>query len=174
MLAALCVVVLLGLWTWWREKHLRRLAEAKLEIAKGVTQLDKLMLEGKIKMGELCHDELYRALRNDVYNDRFVAPLRFLTPPGPGFREFRTKLQKELEQQNEVRHLVRRHMFAEMKAFRNAHPYVWYLFVLWVLICAGGIGVLWVGLKSAQHLVKVWGQFKELAAESYLSLEQSA
>ena len=44
------------------ERRLRRLAQCKLNIARSVTAMEKLLLSGEVKRGELCHDRIFEVM----------------------------------------------------------------------------------------------------------------
>jgi hypothetical protein len=170
----LLLPALLSFVVFLREKHLRRLAEARLEVARVVTQLEKMMLDGRIKAGQVCHDKVHRAMVRSQYAERYSAAWKLWRRPTPDFWKFRKQLHEETSDQPDLRELMARHLYATFRAFRNARPFASVCFVIWVAVFAGGFGVLLVGIWGIKRATKAWQDFKQLAAESYVSLAQTA
>ena len=67
----LLVVLLLNVLYVIREKHLRRVSEAKLEIVKSVSEIEQMMLVRKLCIGDLCHDKFHERMLATQYAGHF-------------------------------------------------------------------------------------------------------
>ena len=155
-----------------RAYNRRRLAEARLEIACIVTEMDQFMLNGKLKLGELCHDRLYHGMLSSQYSDTYKVKWKFWHRPEK-FLEHRAKLQSELENNSELSRLLQNFMGAHFKAFRNRHPFAGFYFSVWVALYAGGMSCLFFALCGIVQLliyqkeIKAWTKFKQLNFQSF-------
>jgi hypothetical protein len=81
---------------WLNKRRLLRLAKARLEVSKVVTAMDNLMLNGKLKVGDTCHDKLYHVMLRAQYENKTYWPWKFWIPPTPKSRASFKRLHKEL------------------------------------------------------------------------------
>lgn len=174
----LALALLINLPILLREKRLRRLSQAKLEIAKAALRMEKLMLQGRIRLGHVCHDCLYRMMMQSHYEYEYAIPWVFWRRPTEQSREFRKKLSQEMMEKSDLSKIVMDYVRADFQAFKNSRPVVSILFMVWVLFCAGGITMIIVGfigfLKAKQAMKDVWKSFRELVAVWYvISTSQS-
>lgn len=165
------LALLLNVPIYIRRQRLLRLAKARLELARSVTAMDKLMLEGTIKAGDVCHDALYQAMLRAQYATKLYFPWRFWVPPTEESKKHRIKLHKELSEQGEVSKSLRKFVEANAHVLFNSQPFVSKFFALYVLIFCGGLKVLIAGLISIVKLHSAYVKFKRLTAEWSLVLE---
>jgi hypothetical protein len=175
ILFCMAFVVLINLPMVFNSYHNRRYAEAKLEIAKCVTEMEMLMLNGELKLGDVCHDRIYQNMLCSQYAKRYGTPWKFWKPQ-PQIKEIRERLHAEMSQKTPLAKLLTRYGAANYKAFRNNRPAASFCFLLWVLIFAGGFLILILSLLSAikitRSAVKIgsgFSKFKQRAAEAYVA-----
>lgn len=182
ILFCVLLAIILNMPIVFHARHLRRLAEAKLEIARVVTEMEKLMLNGHIKLGELCHDKVYHTMLASQYSSRYSAPWKIWTfwVCAKEIQAVRTRIQEEVKTNPEIGSLLQRFASANVKAFKNNRPIVFVWFALWVLIFAGGLSVLMARLRvyllsliGIFTAVKAWSNFKKTisnyVADSYIA-----
>ncbi len=161
------LAVLVNLPKVLRSYHERRFAAAKLEIVLTVTEMEKLMLESTLTLGDVCHDRIYQNMLRSQYATRYIAPWKFWKPQ-PRQQEIRKRLHVEMSQNTPLAKLLIRYGNANFKAFRNNRPFASFCFILWVLLFAGGLIILVMGLFSALKISQVWKKFWQRATEEYV------
>jgi len=167
-----CLALLINVPLYIRQRRLLRLAKARLEISKAVTVMDKLMLDGKIKAGDVCHDKLYQAMLRTQYATKLYFPWKFWVPPTPESRELHKKLHKELSEHGELASALGQFVSANMNALHNGQPFVARIFALYVLIFCGGLRMLLAGILSVVRIHAVCVKLRQLIAEWSLILEE--
>jgi hypothetical protein len=155
---------------WFREKRLRRLSQAKLEIAKVVTRMESLMSAGRIKMGDACHDHLYKVMIHSQCTDHRTRWWKLWRPLSDRSKELRKQLHEEISADTDLAKLLVRFVNADFKAFANQRPFVACAFVVWIILLTGGIAALIVGLISVVRAKEAWQKAKQLTAEWFLIL----
>lgn len=179
------LAVLINLPMFFHARHRRRLAEARLEIARVATEMEKIMLEGHVKLGDLCHDKIYQLVLESLYARTYCVPWNFWKKSPTHIIEMRKRFQDEIAQKTEIGKLLLRFARADLKAFKNNRPLGSMCFVLWVMIFAGGISVLLMalamlllGFLGVFTAVKAWKTFKKtwgnFIAESYIACNVEA
>lgn len=106
---------------WLEERRRRKLAYHRLMIARAVTQMERLMRDGKIKLGETCHDQVYGIMLRAQFLECFpvrVLP-RSLTETDYRFRE---QLSAELARGTPAAEPIRIFVDSFMGAFRTERP----------------------------------------------------
>ena len=161
--------------------HRRRFAAAKLEISRVVTEMELLMLRGDdLKLGDICHDQIYQRMLKTQYATRFTVPWKFWQLP-EDFAIIRKRIHHETSKKTPLGKLLIRHNYACFQAFRNNRPGASLVFMLWVLVFAGGTSVLLIGLRGfllglvgivlAQNSAqKAWHNFKQKGWQNYKQL----
>lgn len=171
------LAVLMNLPMLLREKHLRRLSEAKLTIVKTLTEMENLLRAGQIKQGEICHDVIYQIMLKSQYSNHDRVPWAFWKLPSAEFHKFRARLHTEMNQSSDLARILRTFVSADFRALRNKRPFASLCFIIWTFLFFGGIGMMLMGLVGffkARHAVKnAWCSFKQLAAESYVAANSS-
>jgi hypothetical protein len=169
-------VLLLNALILIRAKRLRRLAQARLDIVRAVTEMEGLMMKGVIQRGDAVHDEFFDALLASQYTAGYGVRWKFWHA-NEKMKAVRKMLLAEIAKQTEVGKLVSRLARAHYRAFENRHPLTSIVFALWVVACAGGLlvflgGLLgYLGLKTAFR--KGAAGFKQVVAVVYTSYEMS-
>ena len=168
ILECLLMAILFNVPMVFRAYHRRRFAEAKLEISRVVTEMELLMLEGDgLRLGDICHDHIYQNMLKAQYATRYSVPWRFWNK-AENFEIIRKRLHHEMSQNTQLGKLLIRYGNASFQAFRNNRPGASLGFMFWVLMFAGGISVLFIGLIGIVSAKKGWKNFKQLASESYV------
>jgi hypothetical protein len=175
ILLCFLMAVLMNLPMFLHSYHRRRYSEAKLEIARVVTEMETLMLHSELKIGDICHDHIYQNMVRAHYAFKYSVPWTFWRRPAD-YKIVRQKVHDELSRNTRLATLLARYTNADFKAFRSNRPAASFGFMLWVLIFAGGLGVLVIGLisiftakKAWGNYKKVWGNYKQLASELYVA-----
>ena len=166
---SVALAILLNLPIVLRARHRRRLAEARLEIARTMTEMERLMLRGHIKLGDLCHDKFYHVMLESLYAKRYVAPWKFWSLSSiKEVKAVRARFQEEVKKQSEIGKLLQRYAKADVKAFKNNRPVIYVLFIMWVMIFSGGVVVLLsgllmllVGIFGVVTAVNAWKKFRK-------------
>ncbi len=135
------VIVAISVLRVQRAAHRRRLAAARLELARVVLEMDRLMSTGKIRLGHCTHDHLYPVMLRSQACDRWTVPWRFWRRSSEYTRRW-TEIEKEVKQQPVVNELLARFRRAAWSAFMNDRPILSLVFVAWVMSCLGGLLLL--------------------------------
>ena len=140
ILSTILLLVLFSVLYVLREKRLRRAAQARLEIAKVVTNYEKLLLEGKIPLTDpVCHNHFHDYMLSLQYSRRLGVNWKFIFHmSSEKSREMKKRLDHEMRQKTEIGELLRNHNLASYKAFVNERPIASMFFWLLVFISAGG------------------------------------
>ena len=62
----ICIALLFllpALITWRKERRLRKLANSRYQLTRSVTEMERLMLSGDLKLGDVSHDILFRHMQ---------------------------------------------------------------------------------------------------------------
>ena len=180
VIGSVFLVVLLNALMVLRERRLLRLSKARLEIVLTVTEMEAFLLKGKVKCGDLLHDKFFQRMLAWEYATGYRVSWKFWRV-NPEVKELREKLNAEFVKRSELGKLLWRYSKAQFRVFENRHPFQSRFFVVWLLICAGGLVVLLGGLAGYLgflHLRKTINDgvenFKRLLASSYTSYGLSA
>lgn len=172
MIAIICIslVMVINLHRYLHARHQRRLAEARLEITKVITEMERCMLrtEHKLTVGDIFHDVLYPQMVQMQYVRKFKVPWKFWARPS-NFKEIRERLVPEITNETPLGKLFSAYSRASFKAFKNNRPFASLLFLGWVLMFAGGLGVLCICVLSLLGVVKATIGFTEFASQIYLA-----
>ena len=106
---------------WLEERRRRKLAYHRLMIARAVTQMERLMRDEQIKLGETCHDQVYGIMLRAQFLECFpvrVLP-RSLTEADYRFRE---QLSAELARGTPAAKPIQLFVDSFMGAFRTERP----------------------------------------------------
>jgi hypothetical protein len=179
---SVALAILLNLPIVLRARHQRRLAEARLELARTMTEMEKLMLHGHIKLGDLCHDKIYHMMLESLYAKRYCPAWKFWNLSKiKDVKAVRDRFQDEVKKQSDIGKLLQRYAKADLKAFQNNRPAIYILFVLWVMVFSGGAVVLLSGLLMLLFgilgivtAVNAWEKFRKtigcFIADSFIAL----
>jgi len=152
-----------------RSYRLRRFAQAKLDIVRTVNEMEKLMLNGSLTLGGVCHDRIYQNMLQSQYANGYRAPWKFWKFFTPEMQEMQTKLHEEMNGNTPLAQLLTRYGQANFKAFRCNRPIASFFFMWWVLLFAGGLTVLVIGVLSIVKINEAWRNFKQRSAEVYVA-----
>src|SRR4051794_6091913 len=83
---------------WLRERRFRRLSEARLNIAICVTEMEQMMLDGKIRGGQVSHDVVFKIMQHAQNTHRYPVTWNFFRENTPRQEEVRKALVEELSQ----------------------------------------------------------------------------
>lgn len=164
LLVATLVAILLNLPVIYRAKRMRRLAEARLEIAKVVTEMEKRMLSGDLKVGEVCHDALYKDMVRCQAASGYRVSLSLSRPSVPE-QELRKRLHEEIANHDGVGALLKRYIVAHFRAFRQQRPFMSLMFLFWVAAVIAGILGVFSCVKLLRGGRSWWKDYKQSAAE---------
>jgi hypothetical protein len=161
-ISLLFVAVAPAIFVWLRERRLRKLALAELNLAKSVTALEALMLSGEIRQGGVCHDVLFSAMQMIQYHRKYSLPWNVLRSPSAKRKSFRSQLESEL---NADGCMFKEHVFAFHKAyyeaFRQKHPWqqkFHFGYVLFLYLTARGLLTF---LTQVLNIFVKWATFAE-------------
>lgn len=106
---------------WLEERRRRKLAFHRLMMARAVTQMERLMRDGQIKLGETCHDQVYGIMLRAQFLECFPVKVlpRSLTEADYRFRE---QLSDELARGTPAAKPIRLFVDSFMDAFRTERP----------------------------------------------------
>ncbi len=79
--------------SWLEARRLRRFAEARLGIARAVTQAERMMLDGTVKCGDACHDHVFAGMYRAQFIRKFPLPM---SPRTEESKAIATRLRAEL------------------------------------------------------------------------------
>ena len=154
-----------------REKNLRRAAQARLEVTRVVTQIEQLMLKGKLTNGEVCHDHLYRSMFRAQFPAFKFSVSTMCRLPNEEARKFVANLKKEIQSKApEVQKLIDTFLEANLRVFRFSQPFAYGLFLGWIALCRGGLRLIWGTLLLTLKGIETYQKFKTLAGELALAL----
>ncbi|MGO9585558.1 MAG: hypothetical protein ACLP2Y_05115 [Limisphaerales bacterium] len=152
-----------------RSSRLRRFAQAKLDIVRTVNEMDKLMLNGDLTLGSVCHDRVYQNMLRSQYATHYIAPWRFWKFFTPEMRDVQKGVHAEMSGNTPLSQLMARYGDANFRAFRYNRPFASVMFMWWVLIFAGGLTILFVGVFSLLKIKEAWKNFKRRSEELYVA-----
>ena len=160
MMALVCTLKVLHV------KHLRRLAQARLDIARAVLEMDRLMGAGKVTLGHKTHDILYQMMLRSQYTRKWLVPWRFWEV-SKAERECYQQINREVANNPALKEIHRQFRTAAFSALWNNRPIMGLIFVLWVFIFLGGLSLLISGILARAMLRKSIANFKQLVIDSY-------
>jgi hypothetical protein len=136
---------------WWRTQvRKRRFSEARLRIARSVTEMERLMLKGEITLGCASHDVFFRLMQRVQISDDYPVNWNILKKEDKRTRNLKRQLHEELKHKD-CKFSVYLENFARsyFAAFRYRHPFQWAAYSLHLLLLRGGYRILLGGLKLA-------------------------
>lgn len=149
MIVSAIVAVGPGVVLLLNEKRKRKLAEARLALAKLATDANRQMRSGETTKGDICHDKVYKWVLSAQQYPVFTVdwnPLKRVTPEAKSFQE---ELGKELRAHPNRASLVDSFTANLLKAFRTSHPLKFRLFWFWVIFFRGGLAILGAAIRLA-------------------------
>jgi len=162
---AILASVLPGVYLYLRERRLRLLAEARLQLAKVATAANRLMLDGETKAGDLFHDHVCDCMLTAQFATRFNLRWHLFKPAPQEDAEFRKKLDSEIRAHKHKARLMTEFMFSCMKAFSYSHPFKFICFILWVVFLNRGLAVFGLMIQGKQSLKSTIARLKRDVAE---------
>lgn len=149
MLVPLLLAMAPGLYVWLRERRLKHLSMARLNIAESVTEMEKLMLEGSICLGSVSHDRLFRVMQTVQYHSFYPVVWNFFKSSTPEQKEFERALQEEIRQEHcKFKKPLKKFSHAYTWAFRRQHPWVSKIYFVHLCMTLLTLGSL-LGLAKA-------------------------
>jgi hypothetical protein len=148
-------------------RWLTKFSRAKLDIARLVTKMEKLLLARQFTMGDICHDVLYQDMIQSLHARRYGVKWAFWKDY-KRTKEWRNKLHAEIEKNSEVSEIIRKYSRAEFCAFRSNRPLLALLFMVWLIMVASGMLAVLLGLITVTKAHQAWEKFKATAAEYYV------
>jgi len=149
MLTFIIVILILlpPFFSWRREIRLRKLAKSRYQLALSVTEMERSMLEGKIKLGEASHDILFKHMQRVQNSDVFEVNWNVLKTPDRKVLDLQKRLKSELSEDGcPFSHTIRNFTMSYFRAFRMKHPYKSFIYVLYLQLLHGGIKCLLTSL----------------------------
>lgn len=147
LIASILASITPGFFVLLNEWRLRRIAEARLCMAKLSTAADELLLSGDVKVGELCHDHLCKLIFATEHQKCFNISWNPFFGAKKEVKEFKKALEIELKSKSKMRDLLQQFAPNFAKAFRNTHPIKFFLFSIWVAVFCGGFIIVLPSLK---------------------------
>lgn len=130
----LLMILLTNLGMIVRARHRRIAAEAQLEIARCVSDVEERMLAGQIKMGEVCHDKMYERMISIQSAKKLGVRWNWWRKPSKEDYEIRTLVEVELKSGSELGKILSRYSLATLSQFRFQRPVVSVCFLVWLLV----------------------------------------
>lgn len=131
------------------EKRKRKLAEARLALAKLATTANRQMRSGETTRGDICHDSVYKWVLAAQHYPVFTIDWSPFKEVSPEARRFQRQLCEELRAHPSRSSLVESFSFNLLKAFRTSHPFKFRMFWLWTIFFHGGLVILGAAIKLA-------------------------
>ncbi|MCP5556967.1 MAG: hypothetical protein H7A55_04365 [Verrucomicrobiaceae bacterium] len=157
-----------ALYTWLKERRLRRLALAELELARAVTAMECHMLSGATSNGDVCHDVVFRAMVRLQNARSYSLPWNMLRSPSE--KQLATRRQLEIELASETcpfRGDLAAFSRAHYDAFRHKHPFqqkMHFLYVMFLYVSARGVVYC---LRKLIGLFVGWEKFMEFLRRQF-------
>lgn len=136
-IGGLIIAVLPAAYEWYRCWRLRKLAESRLLIAQSTTKMQRLLMDGIIRHGQICHDKVFPLMQKTQHMDEL--PLRWMffpKAPSEEGRIFVSRLEKELKElPEEAKRCATTFIVGLVRACRHRHPVqFWSLLALCVFL----------------------------------------
>lgn len=148
-----------------RARNHRRAAQARLEIARCVKELEDKMLSGEIIIGDVCHDKMFKRMLEIQSAKELGVKWRLWSKPSPDDLAIKELVQKEVSSETALGDLLRRYSLATLSQFRYQRPVISSVFLIWMLIIQfsfatvlGGIVAMLMATLSVLHLAKIISQ----------------
>jgi len=140
---------------WRKEKRLRKLTYTRYQLTLSVTEMERLMLFGDIKIGDLSHDILFKHMQRVQYSDVYEVNWNVLKSPDRKVIELEKKLTKELSEDGcKFSGITRKFAGSYFRAFRLKHPYKSFFYILYLQLINGGVKCLMVSLLCMLFVFK--------------------
>ena len=155
--------ILPGFYFWYRSLNRVKLARAELQIAKSVTAMETLLLEGAVKAGDCCHDHFFETMK--LVQDRrlYPVPWRVFRQEKPEHQALKERLKKELENgDGQVKTILRDFTTGYYRAVRAAHPLEAHIFILSCCFLAGILPLVLAVLELVTRGINEAKQFNKL------------
>lgn len=139
-----------ALFMWRLQLRKRKFSEARLRIARSVLEMERLMLQGEIKLGCASHDVFFRLMQQVQGSDVYPVNWNILKKEDKRTKTLKRQLHEELQQEN-CNFAVYLQNFAQayFAAYRYSHPFQSAIYYLYLFLVRGGYKILLGGLKLA-------------------------
>ncbi len=172
LIVSASLVLAVSLPAYLRERRLLRVARAKLEICRTVTAMEELMLSGKLTMGEVCHDKIYKTMLAVQSSDKYYVPWKlWRLLPSSEEREFRDKLHAEITMKgSDVGKLLGKFTAQYFRAYNYSRPWLTKLFCIWVVCFAFGFIAAVLAARKYRSFKAGCDSLHRVAAEWLLAI----
>jgi hypothetical protein len=162
-----------SMYSWIRQRYLRKLSESRLEIAKTITGMEQLMLDGDLSIGDTSHDTIFRVMMHAQNADSYAVNWAVVRKRQPDEESLRLSLHKELQAEGcpfrDHLNTFTKHYF---RAFKYSQPFRWAAYILWLFTLAGGllliVSMLVATLRGVDAIRKARRKLWEFATESFV------
>lgn len=163
-----------ALFTWRRERRLRKLANSRYQLSRSVTEMERLMLAGDIKLGDASHDILFRHMQRVQNSNVYNVNWNFLKTPDKKVLELQKRLQMELSEEGcQFSGIIREFAESYFTAFKFKHPLKSFIYVLYLQLLHGGLKCLFISLlcmiSVLRYISSIRRRKKKIFEESSLS-----
>lgn len=170
-----------ALFIWLRERLLRRLSESRLVIAKSVTEMEQLLLDRQVTIGDVSHDVLFARMRNVQNKDAFSIRWSVLRQTPQHVEDLLQSLRSEMDEEDcQFRHIVHSFSCNYFRAFRFKHPIKCVAYIIWLFTIASGLSGTLLLLKTVLAVLKGFDHVRvsarnvrNLAADTFVALSFS-
>lgn len=155
---ALVIPTLYWLPKLYMARNRAKLSAAKLKLAEVSRDLEQMMSNGELEMGETLHDDVFQIVERTLFLDRYVTIRSlwkngFLADERPETRRFRERFACECNLKGErVQFLLSKYVRAYFMAFRYRQPVLFasYFSSLFILLIVFGVALH--GLKAVHGI----------------------
>lgn len=136
-----------ALFIWRKEIRLRKLANSRYQLSRSVTEMERLMLSGDIKLGDVSHDILFMHMQRVQNSNVYEVNWNVLKSPNKKVAELEKRLRAELSEDGcQFSNITKEFAEFYFKAFRHKHPFKSLVYVLHLQLLHGGLKCLFISL----------------------------
>ena len=163
-----------ALFTWRKEKRLRKLANSRYQLSRSVTEMERLMLSGDLKLGDVSHDILFRHMQRVQNSNIYEVNWNVLKSPDRKVADLEKRLRDELSEDGcQFASITRKFAESYFKAFRHKHPFKSFVYVLYLQLLHGGLRCVLISLLCMVSVLrsvdKIKSRQKRIFEESSLN-----
>tara|TARA_B110001469_G_C9605295_1_gene300923 strand:+ start:448 stop:1020 length:573 start_codon:yes stop_codon:yes gene_type:complete len=150
---ALCALP--AVFVWRNERRLRKLAQSRLGLAFAVSEMEQVMLDGDITIGDVSHDILFRHMQRVQNSDVFEVDWAVLKSQPRRVRELQERLRSELDNDDcKFAKTANRFMRAYFTAFRLKHPFKSFAYIVYLQFLRHGLKCVFVLAMCLFHALR--------------------
>ncbi len=143
-----------------RERRLTRLAKAKLDLSTAVSEMEQHLLNGRVTAGEVCHDDMFKAMLRCQEATRVRWGWKLWRMPTESEQQLREQFMRELKANSHVGEISGRFVRSAWNVYENQRPFASRCFILWCFIFGGMLNMLVLNLRSFLQILRALVSFK--------------